>query len=154
MKNIFFIIILLSALNIIIAEADNYEGFIFDKTTGVPLAFAHICDNKGKLLCQSNEDGKFNFSFTQTDSLRLTASYVGYSLYKMSFESKASNLLIAMSPHTNDIESVEVFAVRTPININKQYSQTSVYSAKIQENVSTSLIDVMENVLGLVKKAE
>ncbi len=141
-------------MNCFVAFSDTCEGFIFDNVTGEPLPFAHICDNRGRLICQSDEQGRFNIVVSTSDSIRIKASYVGYKLYDMKFSSASTSMLIAMSPQMQNIDNVDISVQRTPININKQYSQTSVYAARIEENISTALIDVLETVPGLYKKAE
>ena len=153
-RKLFHITFMLAVLISLRATAESYEGYIFDKTTGLPLSFAHICDNSGKMICQSDEEGRFFIEKINNDSLRLRASYVGYTLYEMSFTAKSSELLIAMSPESQKLNDVEVTALRSAININKQYAQTSVYDTRIEENISTSLIDILETVPGLYKKAE
>ena len=112
MSKTYLITIFLSVLVVLRVGADSYEGYIFDKITGDPLVFAHICDKNGKLLGQSNEKGYFSIDCQKDDSVRIKASFVGYKLYAMAFPLKSSQILIAMSPELQNLEDIGVLAVR------------------------------------------
>ena len=137
-----------------VLKANKYSGRVFDKTTGEPLPFTHIFDQKGCFLTLSDNNGKFIIEIAGTDSIRIIATSVGYEKYSMSFSRSARELLLALSPLTHQLNDVEVEGVRSAININRPYAQNTVYAAKIEENISSSLIDVLETVPGLYKKSE
>ena len=143
-RKLFHITFMLAVLISLRATAESYEGYIFDKTTGLPLSFAHICDNSGKMICQSDEEGRFFIEKINNDSLRLRASYVGYTLYEMSFTAKSSELLIAMSSESQKLTDVEFTAFIAAININKQYANKSVYAISIEQTIVTSLLDFLD----------
>ena len=135
-------------------KAHKYSGRIFDKLTGEPLPFAYIYDHKGNFLSLSDEKGWFVIDIPAMDSIRINASSVGYMRYQMAFANNSKQLLLALSPISHELDVVEIKAVRNPISINHPYSQSNVYATKIEENISSSLIDALETVPGVYKKSE
>ena len=135
-------------------SAYKYTGRVFDKQTGEPLPFTHIYDHKGKLLTLSDEKGFFSIENHEKDSVRVSASSIGYSHYYMAFSRESKQLLVALTPMGKELGTVVIEGKRSSININQPYTQSTVYAANIEEKVSSSLIDVLETIPGVYKKSE
>ena len=134
--------------------AYKYTGLVFDKNTGIPLPFTHIYDQNGRLLALSNEKGHFSIENHENDSVRICASSIGYVDYYMAFARDINELLVALTPSNQELEMVVIEGSKSHININLPYTQSTIYAAKVEEKVSSSLIDILETVPGVYKKSE
>ena len=83
LRRFVFILFLLSVFCTIKAYKDT--GRVFDKLSGEPLPFTHIYDSMGNLVTLSDEQGFFNIDNHEADSVRVTASSIGYQRYYMAF---------------------------------------------------------------------
>ena len=135
-------------------SAYKYTGRVFDKQTGEPLPFTHIYDHKGKLLTLSDEKGFFSIENHEKDSVRVSASSIGYSHYYMAFSRESKQLLVALTPMGQELGTVVIEGKRSSININQPYTQSTVYASNIEETVSSSPIDVLETLPWVSKNSE
>ena len=152
LRRFVFILFLLSVFCTI--KAYKYTGRVFDKLSGEPLPFTHIYDSMGNLVTLSDEQGFFNIDNHEADSVRVTASSIGYQRYYMAFARESKLLLVALAPAGQELEDVVVEGMKSFINTKLPYTQSTVFAANIEEKVSSSLIDVLETVPGVYKKSE
>ncbi len=54
------------------------SGMVTDRTTGTPLAGAHITAGTGIMTTVSDADGRFHFNRVKQGSITMAASYIGY----------------------------------------------------------------------------
>lgn len=141
----------------VMATATDYKGRVTDKDTGEPLCGAYIVNTEGKALASTGQQGEFTVDLNSDSAgmVTVTVSFIGYKTLSKSFSADASVLDIELTPSSEHLDAVSVIAANTvKINIDKVYSKTSVQKEYIAENIQTSLIDVLETVPGLYKKAD
>ncbi|WP_295795910.1 carboxypeptidase-like regulatory domain-containing protein [Mucilaginibacter sp.] len=97
----------------------------------------------------TNKDGIFTVSYTSpTDSLIITASNIGYEKAALLLSGKDSHFLdILLKPSTNDLNEVEIKAVKNPI---KARGDTINYDVKaFSDSSDRVIIDVIKKLPGI-----
>ena len=79
-------------------QPQTITGQIYDKTTGAPLAFAHVASSGGKGT-YSNKNGTFTIK-ENLDSLGVEISYIGYKPTKLVLGSTSKSMRIGLEPQT------------------------------------------------------
>jgi len=157
---------LLLAVSPLVTIADTikyteYKGFVVDKKSGNPLAFASINLIGTNISTVTNADGEFSLKITNNLSkINLIVSYIGYKNKLATLaDLKVQKPLIEMEPSTIQLPEVSVISKdadalikavfdRRGVNYsNNQASMTAFYRETIKKNkayvsLSEAVIDV------------
>ena len=126
MKKTLLILIFSSLYTTFFAQKQTLSGYVSDMATGEKLIGATVYLPQTKTGTATNSFGFYSLSFTPSDSLSITVSYIGYQKYKTSIKAKANTRLnMQLQQLNNTLTEVTVTAQN-----------------QIQDRVEISTIDI------------
>jgi len=155
MRWVFFYLLSL-VLSVKTGHAQIIRGLVFDGQTKVPIADFVISENVTHQVCISDSTGAFIIHPQKGKNVELCFSHLSYGKKIMSLKTPVSDTLIKVSFESKIRTIDDIQVVASPIRnvLTQSFAQTNIESFDIEENIATSLIDVLEMVPGITKRAE
>jgi hypothetical protein len=108
MKNILLLVGLLACVHWAAAQRHTVSGYVTDAATGEKLIGARVFDPALKVGAITNAYGYYALT-TETDTVRLHCSYVGYTAFKDAFVLRKDSVVnIALQPEGTELATVEI----------------------------------------------
>lgn len=136
--------------------AQQLSGYVYDKNTGIRLAYTTISDQSNSRVGNSDKNGFFNLSISNRKIKALTFSHIGYkhqTIQAKDLSNLPLNIRLQLD-ESQTLQNVEISASPLRQVLTQSYSVTVIDSSLIEEKIATSLIDVLEEVPGITKQAE
>lgn len=138
------------------ANAQNIKGRIFDEQTHLPISDVVVTESFTHQVCISDSAGMFCVKPVKNKNVELCFSHLSYGKKIMTFKTPVSDTLIKVhfEKKVRTIDDIQVVASPIRQELTQSYSQTNIDYFDIEEQIATSLIDVLEMVPGITKRAE
>ncbi len=134
----------------------NITGYIFDATSGVPLPYTKITDQRQKQIGNSDSNGYFTLSNNKSKISTMTFSHIGYKHQTVLLKNQRqdSTLYVFLQDESETLQNIEITASPLRQILTQSYSMTVIDSSVIEDKIASSLIDALEQVPGITKKSE
>ena len=149
MKNIILVLLSFSGLQHLFAQSCelNLSGYVFDKSTGISLAYSNIfLEDQGKgVVTDSSGFFQINSLCPGTYHLRISHIACESEVYFIDIE-RDTSVFIYMHHHTELLNEVVVHGSKED---NSAQVSSTVSRANIEQNSHKNLSDILENITGV-----
>jgi len=136
-------------------SARYVSGTVYDAVAKSTIENVYVCDRVSETYTVTNEHG--HFSMLVGDSVqRLECSHIGYGKETVDLSVLQSDtvVLVQMIKSSCKLNGIDIVSAPLTFMTTKSYSHATIDETVIEEKISSSLIDVLEQVPGITKQGE
>ena len=130
-----FLFLMVSGL-CLVAQTGSIRGFVYDKTTGEPIAYGNVILKGTTTGTTTDINGYFVFSKVKAGTQVIKVSFIGYETAEHTVEvekGKVASIKVELKPSSTELAIVEVSGKREAVRLESNVSVEKITSKDIQQ---------------------